>query len=215
MKIYNGIHETGRLDPDTLTYKENYDVCNILLDFFNKNNIFQSGDFKYLNMGNAEAIYQNKEDIIVEYKSTEFQYRFPFPISSKVQETFKLFVDDEYIPRTQYQLYSHMIEFNDGVTFREGAPIKTKFEGYCKIYSIGNAINYHITKEDERAYYTAKKLIEIDIPAGFGTDYIKCCSYNGILNEHYDYELNEDKTKIIFNIEPQRDKVIQIFMNRK
>ena len=108
-----------------------------------------------------------------------------------------------------------MIEFNNGVTFDNGSVMKSKIEGYSKIYSIGNAINYHITKEDERNYYINKKQIEIDIPAGFSTEYIKCCSYNGMLDEHSDFELNEDKTKIVFKLEPQRDKIIQVFMNRK
>jgi len=214
-RIFNGVCQTGRLDPDKITSKENYDTCNRLLDFFNEHNIFQEDRYKDLHMGDAEAIFQNRDDIIGQYVENQSEYMFPIPLTTKAREKFKLYVNDVYIPQTKYQLYSHKIEFNDGVTFAPGSVIKSHIEGYLKIFSIGNAINYHITKDDERAYYTQGKKIEIDIPNGFNTDYIKCCSYNGILDEHTDYEVNEAKTKIVFKLEPQRDKVIQVFMNRK
>lgn len=213
--IYTGICQWKRLNSDEITYKENYDVCNRLIDFFKTHNIFQDKRYKNLNMGDAMAIFQNREDVIGKYIENQSEYRFPIPLNSAAREKFKLFVNDELVASDKYDLYSHKIEFHDDVIFEPGSVLKIQVEGYLKIYSIGNAVNYHITKEDEKAYYTQGKRIEIDIPSGFNTDYIKCCSYNGILNEHYDYEVNEDKTKIVFKLIPQRDKVIQVFMNRK
>lgn len=213
--IYLGICGWKKLDPDTITNKENYDVCNRLMDFFKSNNIFQDKRYRNMNIGEAEFVFQNKEDIIGTYVENQSEYRLPILLNSTAREKFKLYVNDEFVPTDKYDLYSYQIEFHDGVRFNPGDPIKIHVEGYLKICSIGNAINYHITKNDEREYYINGKLIEINIPNGFDTDYIKCCSYNGVLNDHYDYELNEDKTKIIFKMEPQRDKVIQVFMNRK
>lgn len=215
MLIYNGECKVGRLDPAKWMSKENYDVCNRMVDYFKENKIFQSSKYKLLNFGEAQLVYENKKDEIGPYLENEDEYLLVHPITGKCKDSLKLYVNGEYVPRTKYELYSHKIVFNDGVTFEPGSLITYTIEGYCKLYSVGNAINYHITKEDELNYYSKKQNITIDIPPGFSTDFIRCCSYNGMLDEHTDFELNEDKTKIIFKLEPQRDKVIQVFMNRK
>ena len=100
----------------------------------------------------------------------------------------------------------------DDYPFNKQANIILNVKGLTKLANLELAINYQMTKTDERNYLAEGKRIEIEIPEGFDKQYIRCCSYNGILDEHTDYEIIDNK--IVFKLEPMRDKVIQVFANR-
>ena len=84
-------------------------------------------------------------------------------------------------------------------------------------------MNYHLvdqklplnikTKEDELTYIRDNTPITLEIPEEFDPNYVECCSYNGMLQKDRDYTI-EDHT-ITFNMEPMRNKIIQVFANRK
>ena len=85
-------------------------------------------------------------------------------------------------------------------------------KGFSKVISLQLAIDYHMTKTDERNYYTEGKKIELEIPQEFESKFIRCFSYKGSLTETIDYNIVDNK--IIFDLEPMRDKVIQVYANR-
>lgn len=213
MSIYSDVCKLKMLNIDDRD-KLDYTLSSKILDFINKHDIYQSQEYKDLHLGENVFVIKNRKDFIAKYDPKISQYRLAVPITSMIQSKFKLYINGEYFPRSKYELSSSKIEFNDDVDINPGAIIESTIEGYCESYIIDNAINYQMTKEDERAYYTRGENIKITLPPEFDADYIKCCSYNGILDEHSDYEVLEDGRTIVFKLKPVRDKVIQVFANR-
>lgn len=213
--LYAGALHSRLLKSDEILDKDNYDVANNIFEHIEKNKIFDNYQYRDLNLGEDMFVMRNRTDILGKWDPKKPVFKLPVSIlDKKTADKFKLYVADKYVPRSDYDLTRDTVVVHDDVDWVVYSEVKCTIEGYIATYNIALAINYHMTKEDEREYYTKLKLIELDIPEGFDASYIKCCSYNGILDEHSDYEVIDNK-KIRFKLEPQRDKIIQIFMNRK
>lgn len=214
MCIYSGLLQTKLLSPSEVLDKDNYDVANNIFNYIQTNELFDNFKYKDLNLGEDMFVMRNRTDVIGKWDPKNPTYKLPVSIlDKKTADKFKLYIGGKYLPRSDYELKQDTITVHDNIDRTPYDEVKCTIEGYTAVYNIGLAVNYHITKEDEKEFYTKSKMIEVDIPAGFDSSYIKCCSYNGLLDEHSDYEVIDNKIR--FKLEPQRGKIIQIFMNRK
>lgn len=210
--IYSGLHKSIQLDAKSYIDKEHYTLCNNIIDFISKHkNVDECDKSKELNFGYSSYFKQNREDNLGKLNDDK-EVDIPYLLCVKNTDDIKVYADSHLLKPEYYEIIGKRIRMTDKYPFNKYANIILKVKGLTKIASLELAINYQMTKTDERNYLTEGKRIEIEIPEGFEKEYIKCCSYNGILDEHSDYEVVDNK--IVFKLEPMRDKVIQVFANR-
>jgi len=76
-----------------------------------------------------------------------------------------------------------------------------------------NISNYVMTRTDEVSYHTQGSKLQIDISQLpiIIPERIVCCSYSGLLRYQRDYDIDVINKKIIFELVPIRDRVVQVF----
>lgn len=215
--IYNGLYPSKFLCYSDVIDKDYEDVCNNLIDLFNKYKDckFEKDDkYRRLNFGLVEL---NTIDKVEDLGRRRFDENKTIVldrlISSRMAKDIDVYVNNECVAKKYYEILGKTLTFTDDYKLTDYPHIKIKYKGITQTINLELLTNYIMTKTDERNYLVDDKKIEIEIPDEFDTNYVKCCSYNGILEEHRDFEIVDHK--IIFKLQPMRDKVIQVFANRK
>lgn len=151
-------------------------------------------------------------DFIVQVSDTSIkEYELPYVVKNNVINSIDIKINDVTIPKDLYSFKNELylvlddsVEFNVGdyIYLVKGARTTNK---KMKLYT-----NYSITRQDERNYYSSKTYISIDVPEGTTYDQVVCCSYMGKMAPDVDFVLKDNK--LYFNIEPMRDRIIQVFL---
>lgn len=215
--LYEGLYPSKILCFDDIIDKDCNDVCNNLLDLFekyNKNQFSSDPKYRQLNFG-INDIYQcdEIEDLGTKQLDENRTVELSRLVTSEMAKNLRVYVNNVCLPKDNYEILGKTLTFTDKAEVPQIAHIKIEFKGITKLLELELFSNYIMTKTDERNYMIDGKKIEIDIPEEFDTRYIRCCSYNGILEEHRDFEVNGHT--IVFKLEPMREKIIQVFASRK
>lgn len=215
--IYNGLYPSKMLDYSDIIDKDCEDVCNNLIELFTKysDTKFEKDEsYRRLNFGLTEVVNVDKVDdlglMVIDDNKTIILDKL---VTNRMANDIDVYVNNEYVDKKYYTILGRTLTFTDDYNIGEYPHIKISYKGITRIVNLDLFTNYLMTKTDERNYLLDGKKIEIELPEEFSTEYVKCCSYNGMLEEYKDFEIVDHK--IIFNLQPMRDRVIQVFANRK
>ena len=215
--IYSGLRKVIRYNSiDDIDLKK-FVFNNNLLKIIERYNLENQIDDKVRKLPFYGMVITNRDivDIIKDKgEETKSEYTLPYLIPESMSDKFDIYINDERLTKKQYQIknYSDLI-IDKNVVITNQDIIKLIRNNATIAKDLNLIKNYSMTKTDERNYYTEKKYIKVDIPEDIEQDSIICCSYNGLMNKDIDFII--DNNKIVFNIEPMRDRVIQIFGFRK
>lgn len=213
--IFSGIYKSKIItDYNSLKHTDYYAFNNIMDVIKNGQNddILNDPEYRKLNFGENSFITYNRDDIIgkIDTDTMELDLPYSVPISERLE--FEVYADNIQCNSEEYEIIGTKIRFNEKFSGHNRSEIRIVAKGLSKVLTLQLAIDYHMTKTDERNYYTEGKKIELEIPQEFEKQFIRCFSYKGSLVETIDYNIVDNK--VIFELEPMRDKVIQVYANR-
>lgn len=214
--IYNGIHKSKVLVYNLSVDKTCYDVCNDLVTTFQNNakcSFNTDKEYKRLDFGESSIVYYDEKVNLGRLQPNTRSIELPHLVSIDIARNVDVYVNNVSVPKDCYDILGKVLTFNDDASIEDFSEVTILYKGLCKCINLELVTNYIMTKTDERDFLVDGKRIEIELPDEYDEKYIKCCSYNGILDDHSDYEYKDGK--VIFKLQPMRDKVIQIFANRR
>lgn len=215
--IYSGLREVRRYNNIEDLDLKKFVFSNNLIKILKRYNLENQVDEKYRKLPFYGMVITNRDivDVIKDKDdSVKTIYSLPYLIPKEMEDKFDIYLNDNRLTKKQYtiQNYSELVIGKD-VSIAKDDIITLVRNNATVAKDLDLIKNYSMTKTDERNYYTEGKYIKVDIPENIEQDTIICCSYNGLMNKDIDFVI--DNNKIVFNIEPMRDRVIQIFGFRK
>lgn len=210
--IYSGSREIKRYESTDDVNK--FVFNNNLLKIINRQNMLDevSKDAYVLPVGTKVSV-EDTEQILATIEDPSIRkYSLPMIVGESNQQYVAFSLNDVRLQEKQYTIENQTdVVISDSVQLKSGDVLKFIRKNNTVTRKTVPLINYSMTKTDEREYYTKKKLIEIKIDDDVDLDTIVCCSYNGLMTIDNDYIIDKENKTITFNMEPMRDRVIQIF----
>lgn len=213
--IFSGIYESKVIDKfSKLQHNDYYAFSNILDVIKNgyNNEYLDDPEYRKLDFGESTFVRYDRDDIIGELDPDKMELELPYSLPISKSLKIEVYANDKQCLSDEYEIVGNKIRFTDKFSGYNRSTIRLIVKGFSKVISLQLAIDYHMTKTDERNYYTEGKKIELEIPQEYESKFIRCFSYKGSLTETIDYNIVDNK--IIFDLEPMRDKVIQVYANR-
>lgn len=214
--IYSGIREVKKYnqinDMDLKKFVFTNNVLKILERYNLESQIKDSARLPF-----SGSVVTNRDLSTILKSSSDLanhEYDLPYIIPESAKSKIDILINDNKLTEKEYKIeHNNKLIISDSVVINPTDVVTLVRNNMTVLKDIVPIINYAMTKTDERNYYTEKKLIKIEIPENIEKDSIVCCSYIGLMDKNVDYLI--DNNKIVFNLEPMRDRVIQVFGFKK
>lgn len=227
--IYDGEHKIKCYGPfdDFSKFVFNDNIIRMIKKFALERRLREQKEYNlpFAETGFSSIIRTDNKIICEQFTGSSNQntYELNRIVNSNCKNDIVVKINDKVINKTtkhnlvevdNYDIVGYNIIFNtDHIKINDGDIIALYRPNDCVYSTISMICDYKITKEDEYNYYYNKKYLEVDISKCRKVDMqtIQCVSYNGLMNQTIDFVVDEDKKIIKFNIQPNRDRYIQIY----